>query len=181
MNIMNYTNTILNYNLHSIRVINTFRVENLKTKKEKPMKKIFLITTLAAVLTSQLARAEENNLVVENIVTDVESTIECSNTEGVSLKIIPFLARMPMKKIIYSDLESQIEEDTYFGTESSSLYSQLIFSKLNNFGPNAKLTVTESTFIGRGGCGRGSCDQNVIHQIYAQLVKDEKEIFLNCN
>lgn len=174
MNIMNYTNIIFYLNLHSIRVTNTCRVENLKTKKEKPMKKIFLIT-VAAVLTSQLARA------VENIVNDVESTIECSNADGVSLKIFPIQARLPMKKLIFSDFENHIKEDTVYSTESSGLYQQLIFEQLNNFGPNAKLTVTESTFIGRGGCGRGSCDKNVIHQVHALLVKDEKEIYLYCH
>lgn len=136
------------------------------------MKKNFLITTLTIILSSGVVRAVENN------VGAVEYS--CDSFAGEVLKIYS-TSELDKKLIEYEDQNGQIAEEAEVSFDNSILYSKVIFKNLKNFGADAKLTLTESTFIGRGGCGRGSCDHNVMKQTNALLVKDEKEIYLYCN
>jgi hypothetical protein len=63
-----------------------------------------------------------------------------------------------MASVVLAKGGSMVQLTGSFETFSTRIGSQIAYKLADIFGHEANLTISKSFFIGRGGCGRGSCD-----------------------
>ena len=101
------------------------------------------------------------------------------NPEKASLKL-----KEPNNTRAYTLVLETAMAKTLFGaipvkSEPGALYSKTTYSIWGPTGIFGSLIVTEKLFIGRGGCGRGSCD-NGIKTIHALLDYNGAKTHFSC-
>lgn len=64
--------------------------------------------------------------------------------------------------------------------EESYLYSRYEYQLWNGNSDQATLTITSRMRMGRGGCGRGSCEPGGTRIITGKLLRHEAETYFSC-
>ncbi len=67
------------------------------------------------------------------------------------------------------------------GFEQGMLYTKVVYELSDAGAENAILTIVKRLIMGRGGCGRGGCDQDAGSRITAELLEDGVGNLYSCD
>lgn len=83
---------------------------------------------------------------------------DCTHVDGQKLKIFQEKSDHAVA-VLQTGLTNQILKGT-FSYEDEALYDVTKYELTDFLGHPAPITLTKRVFIGRGGCGRGGCNDN---------------------